>query len=76
MKRYLLSCLLLVFIGCRQDPTAIAPRGSCGSPCSTSTDCSNFFGGCRVCFGGKCVSSLPATPTPIDAGVDATPANP
>lgn len=70
MKRTLLLLMLASLGGC-QSPSTISPR-TCGNPCSTNNDCTDFFSGCRVCFRGKCASSLPAQPI-SDAGIDATP---
>lgn len=64
--------LIALACSCASPPpdTAIHPR-ACGDPCSTSIQCGNFSG-CRFCStNGKCSSTLPATPEPIDAGVDA-----
>lgn len=72
MTRHIVLLCLLVLLGCQQDSSLISPR-TCGNPCSTNTDCSDFFSGCRVCFRGRCASSLPATPVAIDAGVDTMP---
>ncbi len=69
MKQILYQCLILAMVGCQTMEPAIAPR-ACGSTCSSSDECRNDFGACHVCFGGRCVDSLPAQPI-SDAGVDA-----
>jgi hypothetical protein len=64
---------LLIALAACSPSSAVSPSPrSCGNPCSTSSQCSDFFSGCRVCFLGKCAASLPATPI-ADAGIDAAP---
>lgn len=70
MKRALL--LLALLCSCGPNGAAVPTPTACGNPCSLNSDCSQFFNGCRVCFNGRCASSLPAAPV-ADGGTDATP---
>lgn len=67
--------LLFALAACSTSPTptSIRPR-SCGSFCTTSQECGDFFGNCRFCGPtGTCSSTLPALPIGTDAGIDAAP---
>lgn len=77
-----MKLLLVLAIAACSRPAAPAPpsesaarvsSASCGAPCTVSQTCSDVFSSCRFCFAGQCSATLPAQPTTVDAGIDATP---
>lgn len=59
--------IAIAFCSCKSPQAAPALRGACGGGCTISSQCSDIFSSCRVCFNGRCAESLPASP--LDAGL-------
>lgn len=68
--------LLLALAACGRSPPPASASSpitglACSSPCSSNSECGDFFSGCKYCFSGHCSTTLPAAP--IDGGIDADP---